>query len=127
MFGRLAWTISVAVESFIQVYEGMRTIREKAMLVDIPIVRPVIVYEYADKSAEQLDAIYRELHIVQSVVYKLGWNTALEVEGIMASPNNPLCVVYRYCRFGSLKRHLLAHRDNIFYAERLFVRTAHSM
>ena len=79
------------------------------------------MYEYADKSAEKLDAIYRELHIVHTVRFKLGWDTALKVEGIMASPNRPLCVVYKFCERGSLKQYLIQHKERMLYAEKLFV------
>lgn len=79
------------------------------------------MYEYSDKSAEKLDAIYRELHIVHTVRFKLGWDTALKVEGIMACPNRPLYVVYKYCEYGSLKQYLIQHRERLAYAERLFV------
>lgn len=104
-----------------KVFKATRTLRDKALLVDVPRTKQVVVYEYSDKSAEKLDAIYRELHIVHTVRFKLGWDTALKVEGIMACPNRPLYVVYKYCEYGSLKQYLIQHRERLAYAERLFI------
>uniref|UniRef100_A0A914YV07 Protein kinase domain-containing protein n=1 Tax=Panagrolaimus superbus TaxID=310955 RepID=A0A914YV07_9BILA len=102
-----------------RLYKGIRTIRLPTITESI-IVRPVIVKEYDTQSAETLDKIVREMHIVQTIRFKLGVNSVVNIEGIFTL-QKPFHVLYKVCSEGSLLEYLKAHVEDVKAKQKLLL------
>uniref|UniRef100_A0AC34FHP1 Tyrosine-protein kinase n=1 Tax=Panagrolaimus sp. ES5 TaxID=591445 RepID=A0AC34FHP1_9BILA len=102
-----------------RLYKGTRAIRLPTIVESI-IVRPVIVKEYDTQNAETLDMIVREMHIVQTIRFKLGVNTVVNIEGIV-TVQKPFHVLYKVCSEGSLLEYLKAHSEDVKSKEKLLL------
>uniref|UniRef100_A0AC35EWH2 Tyrosine-protein kinase n=1 Tax=Panagrolaimus sp. PS1159 TaxID=55785 RepID=A0AC35EWH2_9BILA len=102
-----------------RLYKGTRTIRLPTITESITI-RPVIVKEYDTQNAETMDMIVREMHIVQTIRFKIGVNTVVNVEGIV-TVQKPFHVLYKVCSEGSLMEYLKAHVEDVQVKEKFLL------
>lgn len=64
--------------------------------------------------------IVREMHIVQTIRFKIGVNTVVNVEGIV-TVQKPFHVLYKVCSEGSLMEYLKAHVEDVQVKEKFLV------
>ncbi|KAK0406938.1 hypothetical protein QR680_018901 [Steinernema hermaphroditum] len=101
------------------IYKAMRLIY--ARLGDRnPRQRPVLVKELDEYNEEVLDQIYREMHIVNTLRHKIGWNTALNIEGI-CTIRKPYVICYKFCKGGALMQYIDEHKNEIDVKARLTI------
>uniref|UniRef100_A0AC34RCX7 Protein kinase domain-containing protein n=1 Tax=Panagrolaimus sp. JU765 TaxID=591449 RepID=A0AC34RCX7_9BILA len=100
-----------------RLFKGTRIIRIPTTT-DQVIVRNVVIREYDSQTMETLDFIVREMHIVQTIRYKIGWNTVVNVEGI-CTVQKPFHILYRVCSEGCLSQYLTAKKDVILEKDKI--------
>ncbi|TKR64294.1 hypothetical protein L596_024856 [Steinernema carpocapsae] len=91
------------------IYKATRYIRTHATDKN-PKERPVLLKELDEYNEEVLDQIYREMHIVNTIRHKIGWNTVLNIEAIMCI-KKPYVICYKLCKGGSLMQFFETHKD----------------
>ncbi|CAD5218728.1 unnamed protein product [Bursaphelenchus okinawaensis] len=84
-----------------KVLKGTRTLHQDWLSPPQTAVHNAIIKEFEEYSAEILDKIFHELHIVQIIRHTIGWDTVVNVGGVYVF-KKPYSIVYTECDGGSL-------------------------
>uniref|UniRef100_A0A7E4WE11 Protein kinase domain-containing protein n=1 Tax=Panagrellus redivivus TaxID=6233 RepID=A0A7E4WE11_PANRE len=94
-----------------KLFRGTRSIRLPTVTESV-IVRDVVIKEFDAQTVETLEIIFREMHIVQTIRFKIGLNTVVNIEGIV-TVQKPFHVCYKLCSEGCLLQYLEKHDDDL--------------